>query len=45
VGKVTGGVNILKAVGFVDTPDGMLEANTFDEKVLKETLKYLENNL
>ena len=44
VGKINGGVTILKGAGFVEE-DGWLIMEKMDEKVIKETLRLIENNL
>ena len=45
VGKINGGVNILKGAGFVEKDDGILHMVEIDEGVIKEALRLLENNL
>ena len=45
VGKITGGVNILKGAGFVEQDDGTLYIENYDENLLKETIRLVENSL
>ena len=45
VGKITGGINILKGAGFVEQADGFLHMEQIDEGLIKETLRLLENNV
>jgi len=45
VGKITGGLSILKGAGFEDHPDDQLYMEKVDETLIKETLRLIENNL
>ena len=45
VGKLTGGLSILKGAGFVEQPDGTLYIEKYDEQIVKEAVRLLENNL
>ena len=45
VGKITGGLTILKGAGFEQTDDGTLEIHEIKEPIIKEALRLLENNL
>lgn len=45
VGKITGGLSILKGVGFEEAGDQALSLDNYDEAVIKETLRLLENKL
>ena len=45
VGKINGGLSILKGVGFEDSADNMLHLEHVDEEVLKEAMRLLENKL
>lgn len=45
VGKITGGLAILKAAGFEEQADDSLYVVNVDENLIKETLRLLENNM
>jgi len=45
VGKIAGGLTILKGVGFDEQHDGTLFLREVDEKLIKETVRLIENNL
>lgn len=45
VGKITGGVSILKGAGFIEQPDGTLYLEKYDANLLREALRLIENNL
>ena len=45
VGRIGGGLAILKAVGFHDQDDGTLFMDKVDEELLRETLALLESEL
>jgi hypothetical protein len=45
VGKINGGLSILRGVGFEETNDGMLVLENPDPVVLKETMRLLENKM
>ena len=45
VGKVAGGLTVLKGAGFEEMGDETLLMNGIDEKVIKEAVRLLENNL
>ena len=45
VGKITGGLNILKGAGFVEQEDGSLYMEKIQEDIIKEVLRLLENNV
>ncbi len=45
VGKITGGMNILKGAGFVEQPDNTLYMEQINEETIKETLRLLENSI
>ena len=45
VGKINGGLQILKGVGFVEQPDNTLYLEHYDEDIVKETIRLLENNM
>ncbi len=45
VGKITGGMNILKGAGFVEQPDNTLYMEQINEEIIKEALRLLENSI
>ncbi len=45
VGKITGGIHILKGAGFIENSEGILHMEKIDEDLIKEALRLLENNL
>ena len=45
VGKINGGVNILKGAGFVEQDDGTLYLDHYDQNLIKDTVRLLENSL
>ena len=45
VGKVNGGLSILKGAGFVESEEGTLVLENYDANLLRESLRLVENNL
>lgn len=45
VGKINGGLSILRGAGFEEGTDNMLHLENIDFEVLKETVRLLENKL
>ena len=45
VGKITGGLSLLKGAGFTEQEDGSLYLENYDENLLKEAHRIIENAL
>lgn len=45
MGKINGGVSILKGAGFVEQEDGTLFLENYDQEIIKETIRLIENNM
>ncbi|CDW78340.1 pub domain-containing protein [Stylonychia lemnae] len=45
VGKINGGMSILKGVGFIEQDDGSLFLEKYDVEIMREAVRCLENNL
>ena len=45
VGKINGGISILKGAGFVEQPDNSLYMENINEELIKEAIRLVENNL